>query len=158
MRVVHILRVRNGERYLEPAARSTPDQDFPDHFQHVNIALVNELATFADSVGIDIWGAIDAASSKPFGYVRFTPGPGVGRHYLPIDPSYLAGLVKRRPGQTFRFVELANDVNERMPVGGHRAMAFRNRCQRAVKGNPVLILGLSYKAGTADWRESPSVA
>jgi UDP-N-acetyl-D-glucosamine dehydrogenase len=107
--------------------------------------LLNELATFGDSVDIDSWGAIDAVSSKSFGYVRFTPGPGVGGHFLPIDPSYLAGLVKRRLGQTFRFVELANDVNERMPVRGHRVMALRNRCQRAVKGSPVLILGLSYK-------------
>ena len=128
-------------------------------FRHVNIALVNELAMFADSLGIDIWGAIDAASSKPFGYMRFTPGPGVGGHCLPIDPSYLSWRVKRRLGQTFRFVELANDVNEHMPdYVVTRAMALLNRHQRALSGSRVLVLGLSYKAGTSDWRESPSIA
>jgi nucleotide sugar dehydrogenase len=128
-------------------------------FRHVNIALVNELAMFAADLGIDIWGAIDAASSKPFGYMRFTPGPGVGGHCLPIDPSYLSWRVKRRLGQTFRFVELANDVNEHMPdYVITRAMVLLNREGRALKGSRVLVLGLSYKAGTSDWRESPSLA
>jgi UDP-N-acetyl-D-glucosamine dehydrogenase len=128
-------------------------------FRHVNIALVNELAMFADSLGIDIWGAIDAASSKPFGYMRFTPGPGVGGHCLPIDPSYLSWRVKRRLGQTFRFVELANDVNEHMPdYVVTRAMTLLNRHKLALNGSRVLVLGLSYKAGTSDWRESPSIA
>ena len=128
-------------------------------FRHVNIALVNELAMFADSLDIDIWGAIDAASSKPFGYMRFTPGPGVGGHCLPIDPSYLSWRVKRRLGQTFRFVELANDVNEHMPdYVVDRAMALLNRHRKALNGSRVLVLGLSYKAGTSDWRESPSIA
>jgi UDP-N-acetyl-D-glucosamine dehydrogenase len=128
-------------------------------FRHVNIALVNELAMFADSLGIDIWSAIDAASSKPFGYMRFTPGPGVGGHCLPIDPSYLSWRVKRRLGQTFRFVELANDVNEHMPeYVVTRAMALLNRHRRALNGSRVLVLGLSYKAGTSDWRESPSIS
>jgi UDP-N-acetyl-D-mannosaminuronic acid dehydrogenase/UDP-N-acetyl-D-glucosamine dehydrogenase len=128
-------------------------------FRHVNIALVNELAMFADSLGIDIWGAIDAASSKPFGYMRFTPGPGVGGHCLPIDPSYLSWRVKRRLGQTFRFVELANDVNEHMPdYVITRAMTLLNRNKLALNGSRVLVLGLSYKAGTSDWRESPSIS
>ena len=128
-------------------------------FRHVNIALVNELAMFADSLGIDIWGAIDAASSKPFGYMRFTPGPGVGGHCLPIDPSYLSWRVKRRLGQTFRFVELANDVNEHMPdYVVTRSMSLLNRHRKALNGSRVLVLGLSYKAGTSDWRESPSIA
>lgn len=128
-------------------------------FRHVNIALVNELAVFADALGIDIWGAIDAASSKPFGYMRFTPGPGVGGHCLPIDPSYLSWRVKRRLGQTFRFVELANEVNEHMPdYVVTRAMTLLNRHKRALNGSRVLALGLSYKAATSDWRESPSIA
>ena len=128
-------------------------------FRHVNIALVNELAVFADALGIDIWGAIDAASSKPFGYMRFTPGPGVGGHCLPIDPSYLSWRVKRRLGQTFRFVELANEVNEHMPdYVVTRAMTLLNRHKRPLNGSRVLVLGLSYKAGTSDWRESPSIA
>ena len=84
-------------------------------FRHVNIALVNELAMFANDLGIDMWEAIDAASTKPFGYMRFTPGPGVGGHCLPVDPSYLSWQVKRSLGQSFRFVELANDVNDHMP-------------------------------------------
>jgi nucleotide sugar dehydrogenase len=128
-------------------------------FRHVNIALVNELAMFAADLDIDIWNAIDAASTKPFGYMRFTPGPGVGGHCLPIDPSYLSWRVKRRLGQTFRFVELANDVNEHMPdYVVTRSMVLLNRDGRAVRGSRVLVLGLSYKAATSDWRESPSLA
>ncbi|MBA3289010.1 MAG: nucleotide sugar dehydrogenase, partial [Acidimicrobiia bacterium] len=84
-------------------------------FRHVNIALVNELAMFAGDLGIDVWESIDAASTKPFGFMRFTPGPGVGGHCLPIDPSYLSWRVRRALGQPFRFVELANDINDDMP-------------------------------------------
>ena len=92
-------------------------------FRHVNIALVNELAMFARDLDVDIWRAIDAAATKPFGYMKFTPGPGVGGHCLPIDPSYLAWRVKQHLGQTFRFVELANDVNEHMPDYVHDRVA-----------------------------------
>jgi UDP-N-acetyl-D-glucosamine dehydrogenase len=127
-------------------------------FRHVNIALVNELAMFAGDLGIDIWRVVDAASTKPFGYMRFTPGPGVGGHCLPIDPSYLSWRVKRRTGHSFRFVELANDVNEHMPEYVHdRVTALLNRQKQAVNGSRVLLLGLAYKRGTSDWRESPSV-
>lgn len=127
-------------------------------FRHVNIALVNELAMFARELGVDIWRAIDAAATKPFGYMRFTPGPGVGGHCLPIDPSYLAWRVKQHLGHTFRFVELANDVNEHMPDYVHtRVTAMLNEQCRSVKGARVLLLGLAYKKGTSDWRESPSV-
>ena len=127
-------------------------------FRHVNIALVNELAMFAEDLGVDIWSAIDAASTKPFGYMRFTPGPGVGGHCLPIDPSYLSWRVRRRSGHAFRFVELANDVNEHMP--DHvvaRVISLLNRHARPVNGTKILLLGLAYKAGTSDWRESPSL-
>jgi UDP-N-acetyl-D-glucosamine dehydrogenase len=128
-------------------------------FRHVNIALVNELAMFAADLGVDLWSAIDAATTKPFGYMRFTPGPGVGGHCLPIDPSYLSWRVKRRLGRTFRFVELANDVNEHMPdYVVTRIVVMLNRESRAVNGARILALGLSYKAGTSDWRESPSLA
>lgn len=127
-------------------------------FRHVNIALVNELAMFARDLGIDVWRAIDAASSKPFGYLRFTPGPGVGGHCLPIDPSYLSWRVKRRLGQTFRFVELANDVNEHMPdYVVRRIQTLLNRHRLPVNGTRILLLGVAYKAGTSDWRESPSI-
>lgn len=125
-------------------------------FRHVNIALVNELAMFADELGIDVWEAIDAASTKPFGYLRFTPGPGVGGHCLPIDPSYLSWKVRRSLGQPFRFVELANDVNEHMPdYVVHRLMVAFNRRRLALNGSRVLLLGLAYKRNTGDARESP---
>src|SRR5687767_8775875 len=126
-------------------------------FRHVNIALVNELAMFANDLGIDVHQAIDAASTKPFGYMRFTPGPGVGGHCLPIDPSYLSWRVKRSLGESFRFVELANDVNEHMPdyVVSRVAQAL-NRRRLAVNGSRVLLLGLAYKKNTSDARESPA--
>lgn len=127
-------------------------------FRHVNIALVNELAVFAHDLGIDVWEAIDAASTKPFGYLRFTPGPGVGGHCLPIDPSYLSWQVKRTLGQPFRFVELANDVNDHMPdYVVQRVTELLNQDRKAVNGSTVLLLGLAYKKNTSDARESPSV-
>ena len=127
-------------------------------FRHVNIALVNEIAIFAHELGIDVWDAIDAASTKPFGFMRFTPGPGVGGHCLPIDPSYLSWCVERTLGHNFRFVELANDINEHMPDHVVRRIAMGlNAQRRAVNGSRVLLLGLSYKKNTGDARESPSV-
>ncbi len=126
-------------------------------FRHVNIALVNELAIFAHQLGIDVWDAIDAASTKPFGYLRFTPGPGVGGHCLPIDPSYLSWRVRRSLGETFRFVELANDVNDHMPdYVVRRLMEAFNRRDMPVRGKRILLLGFAYKRNTGDARESPS--
>jgi UDP-N-acetyl-D-glucosamine dehydrogenase len=127
-------------------------------FRHVNVALVNELAMFASDLGIDIWEAIDAASTKPFGYLRFTPGPGVGGHCLPIDPSYLSWRVRRTLGHSFRFVELANDVNDHMPdYVVRRLAAALNRDRKAVNGSRILLLGLAYKKNTSDDRESPAL-
>jgi UDP-N-acetyl-D-mannosaminuronic acid dehydrogenase/UDP-N-acetyl-D-glucosamine dehydrogenase len=127
-------------------------------FRHVNIALVNELAMFANDLGIDVWEAIDAASTKPFGYMRFTPGPGVGGHCLPVDPSYLSWQVRRSLGQSFRFVELANDVNEHMPdYVVRRLFSALNDQSKAIKGSRVLLLGVSFKANVGDWRESPTL-
>ena len=104
-------------------------------FRHVNIALVNEIAMFAGDLGIDVWESIDAASTKPFGYMRFTPGPGVGGHCLPIDPSYLSWTVRRRLGRSFRFVELANDVNANMPDYVVRRLVHAlNRMGKPVRG------------------------
>jgi UDP-N-acetyl-D-glucosamine dehydrogenase len=125
-------------------------------FRHVNIALVNELAMFASDLDIDVWEAIDAASTKPFGYMRFVPGPGVGGHCLPIDPSYLSWKVRRSLGQSFRFVELANDVNEHMPdyVVRRLTLAFNER-GRSIKGSRILLLGMAYKRNTGDAREAP---
>src|SRR5205085_5381766 len=127
-------------------------------FRHVNIALVNELAMFASDLGIDVWDAIDAASTKPFGFMPFTPGPGVGGHCLPIDPSYLSWRVKRSLGQSFRFVELANDVNDHMPdYVVRRIILALNRGGHAVNGSRILLLGLAYKRNTGDARESPAL-
>ncbi|ADI08030.1 UDP-glucose/GDP-mannose dehydrogenase [Streptomyces bingchenggensis BCW-1] len=126
-------------------------------YRHVNIALVNELAMLARPLGVNVWETIDAAASKPFGYMRFTPGPGVGGHCLPIDPSFLSWKVERAVGVPFRFVELANDVNNHMPdYVVRRLMEAFNTRRMAVSGSRVLLLGLAYKANTADARESPS--
>ena len=127
-------------------------------YRHVNIALVNELAIYAHELGIDIWEVIDAAATKPFGFHRFTPGPGVGGHCLPIDPSYLSWQVKRQLGHSFRFVELANDVNEHMPdyVARRIALALNDE-SRAVKGARLLLIGQAYKKNSGDARESPAV-
>ncbi|SNY66133.1 nucleotide sugar dehydrogenase [Paractinoplanes atraurantiacus] len=127
-------------------------------FRHVNIALVNEIAMISHDLGIDVWQAIDAASTKPFGFMRFTPGPGVGGHCLPIDPSYLSWRVQRALGQSFRFVDLANDINNHMPdYVVRRLMEALNRRQRSVSGSRILLLGLAYKKNTGDARESPAV-
>ena len=126
-------------------------------FRHVNVALVNELAMFANDLGLDMWEAIDAASTKPFGYLRFTPGPGVGGHCLPVDPSYLSWQVKRSLGQSFRFVELANDVNDHMPdYVVRRLVVALNREAKAVRGSRILLLGVSFKKNVGDCREAPS--
>ncbi len=125
-------------------------------FRHVNVALVNELAMFAGELGVDVWEAISAASTKPFGFMTFTPGPGVGGHCLPVDPSYLSWKVKQTLGSTFRFVELANDVNDHMPhYVVQRAVVALNRARKAVNGAHVLVLGLAYKPNSGDVRESP---
>jgi UDP-N-acetyl-D-glucosamine dehydrogenase len=127
-------------------------------FRHVNIALVNELAVFAADLGIDVWAAIDAAATKPFGFMPFYPGPGVGGHCLPIDPSYLSWRVRRTLGQSFRFVELANDVNDHMPDHVvRRIMLGLNRRRTPVNGARVLLLGLAYKRNTGDAREAPAL-
>lgn len=127
-------------------------------FRHVNIALVNEIAMFARHLDIDVWQTIEAASSKPFGFMKFTPGPGVGGHCLPIDPSYLSWRVQRELGQNFRFVELANDINSHMPeYVARRVMDALNAKRRSVNGSRILLLGLAYKKNTGDARESPAV-
>ncbi|MFD9306487.1 nucleotide sugar dehydrogenase [Streptomyces sp. NPDC060048] len=127
-------------------------------FRHVNIALVNEIAMFARHLDIDVWQTIEAAASKPFGFMKFTPGPGVGGHCLPIDPSYLSWRVQRELGQNFRFVELANDINSHMPeYVARRVMDALNAKRRSVNGSRILLLGLAYKKNTGDARESPAV-
>jgi UDP-N-acetyl-D-glucosamine dehydrogenase len=126
-------------------------------FRHVNIALVNELAMFAEDLDIDIWATLEAAATKPFGFMKFTPGPGVGGHCLPIDPSYLSWRVKQSLGQPFRFVELANDINDHMPdYVVQRLVLALNERELPVKNRRIVVLGLAYKKNTGDARESPS--
>lgn len=125
-------------------------------FRHVNIALVNELAVFAQALRVDIWDAIAAASTKPFGFMKFLPGPGVGGHCLPIDPSYLSWAVKEKTGSNFKFVDLANQVNESMP--GYVVRRLRTiSSDKELAGKRVLIVGIAYKANTGDVRQSPSL-
>ncbi|WP_242889294.1 nucleotide sugar dehydrogenase [Actinomadura litoris] len=125
-------------------------------YRHVNIALVNEMAVFCNELGIDLWDAIDCAATKPFGFQAFRPGPGVGGHCIPIDPNYLSYKV-RSLGYPFRFVELAQEINDRMPrYIVERAQQLLNREGRALKDARVLLLGVTYKADIADQRESPA--
>lgn len=126
-------------------------------FRHVNIALVNEMAMFARELNVDIWEVVDAAASKPFGFMKFSPGPGVGGHCLPVDPAYLSWQVRRATGRPFRLVELACDINDHMPdYVVQRLAAELNLRSMPVRGTKVLLLGLAYKANTGDFRESPA--
>jgi UDP-N-acetyl-D-glucosamine dehydrogenase len=125
-------------------------------FRSVNIALVNELKIIYDRLGLDIWDVIDAAATKPFGFMRFNPGPGLGGHCIPLDPFYLAWRA-REAGVPTRFIELAGEINTAMP--GYvieKLQAALNDCGKAVKGARVLILGLAYKPNIDDPRESPA--
>lgn len=127
-------------------------------FRHVNIALVNELAIYAHQLGVNVWESIEAAGTKPFGFMKFTPGPGVGGHCLPVDPSYLSWQVRRKLGQNFRFVELANDINDHMPdYVVQRLMLSLNAAGKPIMGSRVALVGLAYKKNTGDIRESPSL-
>ena len=127
-------------------------------FRHVNIALVNELAVYAHALGIDLWESIDAASTKPFGYMKFVPGPGVGGHCLPVDPSYLSWHVRRQLGHAFRFVDLANDINDHMPdYVVRRLIMSLNNAGKPLKKSRILLLGMAYKKNTGDVREAPSL-
>lgn len=127
-------------------------------FRHVNIALVNEMAKFCKELDIDIWDVIRGAATKPFGFMKFTPGPGVGGHCIPIDPNYLSHEVRRALGYPFRFVELAQEVNNSMPKYViDRVQDLLNTQQKPLSGSKVLLLGVTYKANIADQRESPAV-
>ena len=124
-------------------------------YRHVNIALVNEMAVFCHELGVDLWDAIRCAATKPFGFQAFYPGPGVGGHCIPIDPNYLSYKV-RTLGYPFRFVELAQEINNRMPsYVADRAMELLNSRRKALNGSRVLLLGVTYKKDIADQRETP---
>jgi UDP-N-acetyl-D-glucosamine dehydrogenase len=127
-------------------------------FRHVNIALVNELATYAHDMGIDIWEAIEAASTKPFGYMPFWPGPGWGGHCIPLDPSYLSWRVRRDRSHEVKFVELAQTVNAEMPRYVVERVGFLlNEGGKAIRGSRILGIGAAYKGGTEDTRGSPAL-
>ena len=126
-------------------------------FRHVNIALVNEMLRFSHELDIDLWNAIDCAETKPFGYMAFRPGPGVGGHCIPVDPSYLSHRVKARLGYSFRMVELAEEINHAAPLYvASRVREALNDAQKAVQGSRVLMLGVTYKPNISDRRESPA--
>ena len=127
-------------------------------FRSVNIALVNELAQLCDRMGIDVWEVIDAAATKPFGFMSFKPGPGLGGHCIPIDPFYLTWKA-REFGFYTEFIELAGKVNESMPYFCRSlvSQALNHARQRSLKGSKVLVIGVAYKPGISDTRESPAI-
>jgi UDP-N-acetyl-D-glucosamine dehydrogenase len=127
-------------------------------YRHINIALVNEMARFCHELGVDIWDVIATAETKPFGFQAFRPGPGVGGHCIPIDPNYLSFEVRRRLGEPFRFVELAEEINSGMPAyvveRVRRGLVARDLY---LTGARVLLLGVTYKPNISDQRESPAL-
>ncbi len=126
-------------------------------YRHVNIALVNEMAIFCHELGVDLWDAIRCAATKPFGFQAFYPGPGVGGHCIPIDPNYLSYKVRTELSYPFRFVELAQEINSRMPsYVVDRAAEILNSDAKPLNGARVLLLGVTYKRDIADQRESPA--
>ncbi|MEN3312267.1 MAG: UDP-N-acetyl-D-glucosamine dehydrogenase [Actinomycetota bacterium] len=126
-------------------------------FRSVNIALVNEMAMLADRMGIDIWEVVDAAATKPYGFMRFDPGPGMGGHCLPVDPFYLAWRA-REFDMTAEFIELAGKVNQFMPYHCvEKVERVLNDAAKSVRGSRIAVFGVSYKAGVGDLREAPAL-
>src|SRR5215211_268375 len=126
-------------------------------FRSVNIALVNELAILCDRMAIDVWEVVDAASTKPFGFMRFDPGPGMGGHCLPVDPFYLSWRA-REFELTTEFIELAGKINQQMPlVCAEKVERALNDAGKPVRGSRIAVLGVAYKPGVADIRESPAL-
>jgi UDP-N-acetyl-D-glucosamine dehydrogenase len=130
---------------------------YENTFRAVNIGLANELLLMCDRLGIDAWEVLDASSTKPFGFMRFTPGPGLGGHCIPVDPSYLSWKL-RGLDYIARFIELASEVNAQMPAYWvQRTQDALNERGRALRGSSVLVLGVAYKPDVADLRESPAL-
>ena len=126
-------------------------------FRSVNIGLVNEMAIVCDKLGVNVWEVIDAAATKPFGFMKFTPGPGVGGHCIPLDPHYLAWKMRTLNYRT-RFIELAGEINAEMPeYWVARAVDRLNEQSKAVRGSRMLVLGVAYKKNIDDIRESPAL-
>jgi len=127
-------------------------------FRHVNIALVNEMAMLCHEMGIDVWEVVDAAATKPFGFMPFHPGPGVGGHCIPLDPTYLAWQVRREAGHQFRILEQAQDVNAQMPGWvASRIGEVLNEVGKPVRDARIFALGVAYKPDLGDIRESPAI-
>jgi UDP-N-acetyl-D-glucosamine dehydrogenase len=126
-------------------------------YRAVNIGLVNEMALMCDRLGLDVWEIIDAAASKPFGFMKFSPGPGLGGHCIPIDPLYLSWKLKT-VNYTARFIELASEINTNMPrVAVQKVQDALNGVGKSVKGSRILVLGVAYKPDVSDLRESPAL-
>ncbi len=151
------------ERFIETVVRVSSAEAaeltkiLENTFRAVNIGLVNEVALIADRLGVDVWEVIDAAATKPFGFMKFTPGPGLGGHCIPVDPHYLSWKMRTLNYKT-RFIELASEINAEMPlfvVGKVRAVL--NRARKAVNGSRVLLVGVAYKRDIDDVRESPAI-
>jgi UDP-N-acetyl-D-glucosamine dehydrogenase len=126
-------------------------------FRAINIGLVNEVALMCDRLGLDVWEVIEAAATKPYGFMKFQPGPGLGGHCIPIDPHYLSWKLKTLNYQA-RFIELASEINSAMPE--HvvtRIVDALNESRKSVKGSRILLLGMAYKRDTSDTRESPAL-
>lgn len=131
---------------------------FENTFRAVNIALANELLLMCETLGLDVWEIIEAAATKPFGFMKFTPGPGIGGHCIPKDPLYLAWKLKTLKYNA-RFIELADEVNSQMPAYWVRKVQDAlNEVGKPLKGSDVLVLGVAYKPNTSDLRESPALA
>ncbi|MDZ5076981.1 nucleotide sugar dehydrogenase [Nesterenkonia sp. HG001] len=152
------------ERFVDTVVRMSGTKEaeaaklLENTYRHVNIALVNEMARFCHDLGIDIWEVIRGAATKPFGFQKFTPGPGVGGHCIPIDPNYLSFQVKKTLGYQFRFVELAQEINNSMPAYvGSRLGDLLNDVGKPLNGSKILLLGVTYKPNIADQRESPAI-
>ena len=125
-------------------------------FRSVNIGLVNEMAIVCDRLGVNVWEVIDAAATKPFGFMKFTPGPGIGGHCIPLDPHYLAWKMRTLNYKT-RFIDLASEINSQMPDYVVQTVAKAlNENRKAVKGSEILIIGIAYKKNIDDMRESPA--
>src|SRR5690606_21315707 len=128
---------------------------FENTFRHINIALANEMAILCDRMGIDVWEVIDAAKTKPYGFMAFYPGPGLGGHCIPIDPFYLTWKAREYNYHT-RLIELAGEINNAMPeYVVNRAMHILNEDGKALRGSKIAILGVAYKKDIDDVRESP---
>jgi nucleotide sugar dehydrogenase len=152
------------DRFVETVVRTKGTREaemaklLENTYRHINIALVNEMARFCYDLHIDLWDAIEAAATKPFGFEAFRPGPGVGGHCIPIDPNYLSHNVRTKLGYSFRFVELAQEINANMPsYVAQRVQGLLNLDGKSVRNSRALLLGITYKPNVGDTRESPAI-